>query len=197
MPRPTFLQAISRVRKIAAPPSGGADPGLAAAHLAEDRTAVLKLLARHLEQITDDRELTVAEAGDGLQLGIVDPSGGEDELADMDSHDLPEHDVQRKTRFGRWQMHRLDVTAFQPDRGFRDSRRLHATRRFLREARELEFALAALELPARQIHGIAQLEGRNVDDEFLRLLDVQQRVTQTAVNIAAVGTEHDGRRRIS
>src|SRR4051812_29731461 len=83
----------------------------------------------------------------------------------MDAHDLAEHDVQGKTRFGRWQMHRLDVTAFQPDRGFRDSRRLHATRRFLREARELELVLAALELTAGQVHGIAQVEGRDVDDD--------------------------------
>src|SRR6185437_5963322 len=63
--------------------------------------------------------------------------------------------------------------------------------------RELELALAALELTAGQIHGIAQIEGRDVDDEFLRLLYIEQRMAQAAVEVAAVRTEHHGRRRVA
>src|SRR6476660_2882271 len=85
----------------------------------------------------------------------------------------------------------LNMTAFQPDGRLPHSGWPHAPRRGFGEVREFEFTIAASELPARQVHGIAQFEGCNIDDEFARVLDVEKRMTEPAVDIAAVGTEHD------
>ena len=73
------------------------------------------------------------------------------------------------------------MTAFQPDGRLPHSGWPHTPRRHFGETREFKFTIAALELPARKVHGMAQFESCNIDNEFARLLDVQKRMTEPAV----------------